>query len=87
MIRYFLTVDRCNKDERGIFSHESGSSFSSKLPHSEKEMHKILGPFWIILNPKSEPFTEEELKEYCCFTPLAEYSDEYGIVRRSDESS
>ena len=43
-----------------------------------EEMSEILGPFAIILAPKSEEFTVEEVKEHTRFLPLAEYSYEFG---------
>ena len=80
MKRWFLTVDWCGKGKRGIFVSLSGNSFSKETPHTEDEMGEILGAFEMILDPQSIELSEEELKEYHLFSPLAEYSDKYGIV-------
>ena len=79
-MRWFVTVDWCNKGERGVFSDAHGNGFSSEQPHTEDEMAEILGMFWLILNPKSEPFTSEQLAKYHTWIPLAEYSFQYGVV-------
>ena len=80
MKRYFLTVDWCNKDNRGVFCSTDGNPFSKEEAHTEDEMAEILGHFEIILNPKSEPFTQEELAKYHRFVPLAEYTNQYGVA-------
>ena len=78
---FFITVDWCNKGNRGVFASKEGNAFGKEFgPHSEDEMGEILGPFDLILHPKSEPFTEAELATYRRFVPLAEYSNEYGVV-------
>ena len=82
MISWFLTVDWCNQGKRGIFAKKDGTSFSKELQHEQEEMHDILGPFSLILNPESIELSDDELKEYHLFYPLAEYSNEYGIVRK-----
>lgn len=79
--KYFLTVEWCSVGARGIFCAASGAAFPKVgEPHTELEMQEILGPFWIILAPRSLEITEEELKEYCRFIPLAEYCQEFGIA-------
>lgn len=78
--RWFLTVDSCNKGHRGIFCNKNGNSFNKENQHTEDEMWEILGAFALILNPKSIELSEDELKAYHLFYPLAEYKDEYGIV-------
>ncbi len=78
--KYFVTVDWCNKGKRGIFCDKQGNGFLKKKQHTEEEMRKILGHFWVILNPKSELFTEEKVKKYRKWIPLAEYQNEYGIA-------
>jgi len=80
--RWFLTVDWCNDGKRGIFSSINGSAFSKDTQHTEDEMWDILDAFAIILNPESIELSEDELKEYHRFYPLAEYSNQYGIVRK-----
>jgi len=83
---YFLTVDRCRQGKRGIFSNRGGIGyFKEGAPHTEDEIWKILGAFDLILDPKSLPFTEEELAKYTRWFPLAEYSDEYGYVLRKEQ--
>ena len=78
--RWFLTVNWCNKSGQGIFCSNDGSSFSKETQHTEDEVEEILGAFALILNPQSIEMTAEELKEYRRYTPLAEYSHQYGIA-------
>ena len=79
--RYFLTVDWCSKGNRGVYASKKGNAFGKEFgPHTAREMEEILDCFHLILNPKSLPFTEEELATYRRFVPLAEYSNEYGVV-------
>ena len=80
MKRWFLTVDRCSKGNRGIFCNANGNSFSKETQHTEDEMWGILGAFSMILNPQSIELDETELKEYHLYHPLAEYSHQYGIA-------
>ncbi len=81
--RWFLTVDWCDKGKRGIFCNANGNSFSKETQYTEDEMWEILGAFAMILNPQSIELGEDELKEYHLFTPLAEYSHQYGILVES----
>ncbi len=83
MKRWFLTVDWCNKGKRGIFCNLQGSSFGKDTQHSEDEMFEILGAFDLILAPQSIELSEDDLKEYNIFHPLAEYSNQYGIACKS----
>ena len=82
--RYFLTVDWCNKDKRGIFCSREGNPFSQDHPFTENEAWNVLGAFDLILNPQSLELTKEELKTYNKWSPLAEYSNKYGIARQGD---
>ena len=82
MKRYFLTVDWCGKGNRGIFANINGNAFSKATQHTEDEMWEVLDAFAMILNPESQEFSEEEIKQYTKFYPLAEYSNQYGIVRK-----
>jgi hypothetical protein len=82
MKRYFLTVDWCNKGNRGIFCTADGNCFSKEVQHTEDEMWEILGAFDLILAPQSIEMSEDELKEYRSYTPLAEYSHQYGIATK-----
>lgn len=78
--KYFLTVDWCNKGKRGIFTDKKGNGFfKDESPHTEREMVEILGHFALILNPKSELFTETQCQKRQ-WIPLAEYKNEYGIA-------
>jgi hypothetical protein len=80
-MKYFLTVDWCNQGRRGPFCDELGGSFiKDNEPHTNDEMEEILGIFHLILFPQSLPFTEDELRGFNRFVPLAEYSDKYGIA-------
>jgi len=85
MTAYFITVERCNSGRRGVFCSRDGGAFPSDTPHTKDEMWEVLGAFDLILAPKSEPFTEEQLKEYTPFQPLAEYSMQYGIALKLEE--
>jgi len=80
--RYFITVDRCRKGERGIFCDKEGHPFSKESPHSSEEMWEVLGLFDMILWPQSILLTKAEVAQYTTWRPLAEYSHEYGIARR-----
>jgi hypothetical protein len=82
--RWFLTVDWCSKGKRGIFCNKNGNSFSQETQHTEDEIWNILGPFDLVLAPLSVLLSEEELKEYHLWTPLAEYKNEYGVACRGD---
>ncbi len=83
---YFLTVSWCNDGRRGIFCSDEGNGFSKEgEPHTEHEMWEILGPFALILNPQSLPFTEAEIGEYIIFRPLPEYTKKYGIALKERE--
>lgn len=77
--RHFLTVDWCSKGKRGIFCNKEGTPFSQDHPFTEDEAWEVLGPFDLILDPQSLELTEKELKEYCKWCPLAEYSGRFGI--------
>jgi len=86
-IRYFLTVEWCQDGQRGVFCDVQGRSFPKDgEPHTDPEIREILGPFALILDPASQPFTEEEVAEYTVFRPLAEYSDQYGIALKEEVS-
>ena len=88
MNTYFLTVDWCNKGDRGIFCDQKGNPFiKENEPHTEDEMWKILGPFDLILSPESTELTEDDVAEYQWWSPFAEYSGEYGIARKAKESA
>ena len=93
---YFLTVDWCGKGRRGVFCNSQPSSTAGPrwgMPyrkkdgsqHTKEEMHEILGVFFLILDPESTLFTESELAEFNRWTPLDEYSGEYGIARKATE--
>jgi hypothetical protein len=88
MNKYFLTVDWCNKGRRGIFCSPTGNSFWKEEhhgPHTADEMFEILGMFELVLSPESILISEEELKEYNQYYPLAEYSDMYGYAAKKIE--
>ena len=82
-MKYFLMVDWCNSGNRGVFCMADGGAFIKDQPHTEDEMFDILGPFDLILSPQSIPLTDDELKEYHYWRPLAEYSDAYGIASKN----
>lgn len=77
--KFFVTVDWCDTGKRGIFCSSTGEGFVKETEHTVEEMQEIVGSFFIILNPKSELFTKEELKKYNRWRPLAEYRNHYGI--------
>ena len=79
--KYFLTVDWCNQGKRGIFTDKQGIGFfKDESPHTKREMVEILGCFAIILNPKSELYTETQCQKNLRWIPLAEYQHQYGIL-------
>lgn len=82
---YFVTVDWCGKGERGVFCSRDGKAFRSDVPHTEEKMREILGLFWRILSPLSELFSKGELTGKALWTPLPEFSNQYGIARFVDE--
>lgn len=85
MNKYFLTVDWCSKGCRGVFCSNSGQAFwksEEAGPHAPDEMFEILGPFDLVLSPESILISEEELKEYNQYYPLAEYSNMYGYAAK-----
>jgi hypothetical protein len=65
-----------------VFCSADGISFSKETHHTEDEIWEILDAFSMILAPQSVELSEDELKEYRKFSPLAEYSDRYGIAVR-----
>ena len=83
---YFLTVDWCNKGYRGIFCDCDGNGYRKDEEHTNLEMQKVLDVFWIILHPKSELLTEEEVAEYTYWYPLAEFSNRFGVAQKSERS-
>lgn len=78
---WFLTVDWCKQGRRGIFTDMNGKGYWKKEPYTRAEMDEILGPFWMVLAPKCLPFTEEQMSQCTLWTPLAEYSDQFGYVQ------
>lgn len=87
MNKWILTVDWCNQGKRGIFSDLKGNCFwkeENEGKHTEDEMYKILGMFDLVLSPQSELISDDEMMEYKWFTPLDEYSQMYGIVRKEE---
>jgi hypothetical protein len=82
--RYFLTVDWCERGRRGVFCNGKGQSQPQKGKHTQEEIQKILGPFWMILSPKSIPLTEKQLGEYTQWYPLEEYSSVWGIAEKEE---
>lgn len=82
MKRWFLTVDWCNKGNRGIFCDNEGNTFPKDTKHDEDDIWRILDCFCMVLSPESIELSEEELKEYHLWYPLAEYSNQYGIALR-----
>ncbi len=78
--RYFLTVDWCEKGNRGIFCSKKGQAFSKDKPHTEDDFWEILDAFSMVLAPQSQALTKEQLKEYSRWIPLNEFSGEYGVA-------
>ena len=83
--RWFVTVDWCNKDQRGVFCNSAGKASSRETEFNQKEMQDMLGPFWLILAPLSVRLTADELAAYKFWRPLAEYSGEFGIASTVDD--
>lgn len=83
--RHFLTVDWCNKGNRGIFAGKTGNAFAKDdEPHTEDEIWNILDCFSMVLSPKSIEFSEDELKQYSKWYPLGEFSNEYGVALKEE---
>jgi len=83
--RHFMTVEWCGNGKRGVFCDSSGrSGCCGDNPLTTDEMREALGPFWMILDPKSEEMTEEKLGKYTNWTSLEEYSNVYGIALKED---
>lgn len=79
--RYFLTVDWCEKGNRGIFCDAEGHCFAKDVePHTALEIQEILGPFWLILAPLSQLFTSQQTSRLSQWIPLPEYSSVFGIA-------
>ncbi len=83
MKRWFLSVDWCSKGNRGVFCNAKGQSFSKETQHTQDEMWEILDAFFMILSPQSIELSENELKEYNRFVPLAEFSHHYGVALKN----
>jgi len=80
-IKYFLTVQWCKSGPRGVLCDRDGIGYwRRRRPHTEEEMNKKLGHFWVILDPKSEPYTFDMFKKLNKWKPLAEYRNEIGIA-------
>jgi hypothetical protein len=79
-VHWFLTVDWCKRGKRGVFTNRRGGGFWQSLPHNDDQVYEILGPFFMVLSPKSLPFTEEEAAQVHEWHPLAEYSGMYGYA-------
>lgn len=80
---WFLTVDWCEQGRRGIFCSKTGKAFSRVVqPLSEDEAYTILGPFVLILAPKWELLTPEQMAQRNQWRPLGEFRGEYGIARQ-----
>ena len=77
---WYLTVERCNSGKRGVFAQSDGTVISDETQHTQEQMQNFLGGFGIILNPQSIEITDDELREYKNFYPLAEFNEHYGIV-------
>ena len=80
-------MEYCNHGRRGIFCSAKGIPLSSDTPLTTDEMNTNLGPFSLILSPQSLELLDHQLQEYSSFVPLAEYSNAYGIVYKTSDSS
>lgn len=79
--RYFITVEWCNNGFRGVFCRKDGTAAAKDgEPYTVEEMDNVLGPFTLILSPRSEEMSEADLTQYTRWVPLAEYSHEWGIA-------
>lgn len=80
-IHWFLTVDWCNKGKRGLFTDSQGKGYWQTQPHTDDEMFGILGPFDLVLSPKSLPFISNDLEGIDIeWVSLAEYKHHFGIA-------
>ena len=79
--RYFITVEWCDNGFRGVFCSKDGTAAAKDgEPYTTEELDNVLGPFSLILSPRSEEMSEADLERYTRFVPLAEYSYEWGIA-------
>lgn len=82
---YFLTVDWCEKGHWGIMCDKNGQCFrKDEEPHTALEMQDIIGPFWIILSPRSELLTKDQVDEFTWWIPLEEYEGQFGVALKPD---
>lgn len=82
--KYFVTVDWCNKGNRGIFCNRDGTAYFKETEHTQDDFWDILDCFSLILNPQSIAFTEEEVKQYTQWKPLGEFSNQYGVALKKE---
>ena len=83
--RHFITVDWCAEGRRGIFCDKNGRGYSKKTPYTNIEMNKILGPFFLILAPKSMEFSQNDLEKYTYWNALEEYNCLFGVARKDED--
>jgi len=79
MKKYYITVERCNDGERGILCDSEGKGYCKSTQHTDEEMNKMLGHFWMVLDPKSECFTKEDFMKIKRWKSLGEYNHQLGI--------
>jgi hypothetical protein len=78
--RWFITVDWCSQGKRGIFCDAQGNCMVKDRQHTMDEIGNALGVFEMILDPKSEEMSIDEVAQYTRWIPLAEYSHQWGIA-------
>lgn len=83
--QFVLTVDWCQQGRRGVFCNKDGVAHVEDHELSCDETFAILGPFYLILDPKWVEMSDEAAKEYSLFVPLAEYSYEWGVAIRPED--
>ena len=80
-MRFYLTVDRYNEGQRGIFRDSNGNIFwKDNEPHSDNEMYKIVGHYEYILQPMSIAYTEDEFKQFKRWVSFPECSNGFGVL-------
>ena len=85
--KYFLTVQRCSRGPRGILCDNHAAGYWKESQHTFEEMVELLGAFTIIFDPKSELFTEKDLKKTRTWHPLAEFKHQLGIAYVPEENN
>jgi hypothetical protein len=89
-MKYYITVSRCNGPRGPLVSIDYDNNTmtpygTSLFEHSLDFMCGVLGLFSLVLDPKSEQLSDEEVETLTSCQPLAEYHGQFGIALRSEQ--